>query len=250
MGIPSNLLSYAENYLLPINFLPIFILMLFLNIGVLLASGRAILAGFMSTMIYVLSLAFTPIVIYALKLNMNYIGCAFAGGLMTISVILFILFVSNCFKFIRPRWKAFFKTPSKYFRTLMGLNFQAWIQQLWALYLLLSLQCWSKKVSTDEKTIAKICTIYSTTMKIMSYLNLCVSTGIGGLISSATYVLCKNDKKRFKAIILWILLIPISITVIISSIMIIDPYLILHLWIKEKDSYIRKISPIPYYSAM
>lgn len=248
MGIPSNLLNVAENYLLPITFLPIFISTLFLTAGILLASGRSILSGFMSIMSYLLSLVFDPIIIYVLKLNLNYIGIAFAAGPIIISVILFIPFVSNSFKFIQPRWRAFFKKPSKNFWSLLKLTLPLLNTTALGTISPIIFTMLIKKISKDEATTAKICTIYSTTMKVHMYLFLCVTSGIGGLIPSATYALCKNDKKRFKEIILWTLLIPFSITFVIASIMIIKPYLILQIWVKEKDPVIKVISPVPFYS--
>lgn len=251
MGISDEILTDGQYYLMPISFLPIFVSMIHLTTGVLLAAGRSILYAFSLICVMTISLSFDPLLIYVFKVDLKYIGFAFTAGPSIVSTVLFLLFVFPCFKMLRPRWNAFIKKPSQHFWQLLKLILPSVNTTALGCLNPIIFSILLKKATNSTGNSEKIATVYSTTMKVFQIMVVCINNGLGGLIPSATYALHNKMTQRAVSVVLWCLLLPLVATFSIAIIMIAKPFVILQIWISDKEmiDYVPKISPIPFYTS-
>ncbi|EAY10722.1 hypothetical protein TVAG_364470 [Trichomonas vaginalis G3] len=252
MGIPDSLLDDGRSYLLPISFLPLFVSTLHLCTGVLLASGRSIVSYIMLLMVMTISLSSDPLLIYAFQLDLKWIGFAFASGPSIVSTVLFILFISHAFSMVTPKWSAFLRKPSSHFWSLIKLMLPSLNTTAFGCLSPILFSMLLKRSTLDTGNSAKICSVYSTTMKVFQIMVVCINNGLAGLIPSATYALHKKNTNRAIEVVAWSLLLPLIAVVTISLIMVISPYTIMKIWINDElmVSYVPKISRIPFYTSL
>ncbi|EAY04629.1 hypothetical protein TVAG_473160 [Trichomonas vaginalis G3] len=250
MGIPENLVASARNYLMPIACIPFFSLNLTISASIVLACGRANWYSFINISALVISLGADPLFIYVFKAPIDFMGIAFILGPVSLSILLLILFSMNRFC-ISPNWKEIITKPSSQFWNLIYLSIPSTLSITLSSITPVVFSIFLKKSSEEIGYSTEICTVYSTTMKVYSMLIIAIQGGTSGIAPSVSYALHKGESKRLYRLFEFGHLIPMFTVFVISPIMIINPEIIIKIWIKDENmlSFVNKISPIPFYTS-
>ncbi|EAY01363.1 hypothetical protein TVAG_339910 [Trichomonas vaginalis G3] len=248
LGIPEEFKSDTLKYLLPIALFPTFVIHFLYSCSILLATGRAILAGALQIVALVTSLLMDPVFIYLFKAKISLMGIAFVSGPFIMSIILFFTFAFHVFENIKPNWHAFIEKPTSDFWHVIKSSFPLLTTISLGVVTPLVFTLLMKRAASKDTT--EIVTVYSTSMKVFILMAATVAGGMSGVIPLAVFALHTKDKPRFVKVVLYSLILPGIVIVILCTIMVVKPFLIMQIWIHDPVmiSYIPKISSIPFYT--
>lgn len=251
MGVPDILVDEANKYLLPICFLPFFILNLTVSASIVLACGRSLAYAAIQIGAIAVSLSADPLFIYVFKAPLSSIGFAFVSGHVTLSIILIVLFSMNKFC-VRPDWRCILMKPSSQFWELIKLSIPSTCAITLSSITPVLFSMFLKESADRAGNSTEVCTVFSTTAKVYSMLIIAIQGSTSGVASAASFALHKNIPKRLYKLIQCGHIIPILVVLIVAPLMIFEPSLIIDIWIKDENmkQYTGKIAPIPFYTSI